>query len=117
MAVQKITHLSIGERRAKGSEARDRTPPSSHAKWVPAADRPDLVALLEEQNATREPDLVPVRHGRATLQDDRRQLLERFEIVDWARKVVGVGSVGTRAFIVLLLGRDCAAALLLAAAA
>jgi uncharacterized protein (DUF2252 family) len=64
MAVQKITHLSVDERRARGSEARDRTPPSSHAKWVPAADRPDLVGLLEEQNATREPDLVPVRHGR-----------------------------------------------------
>ena len=31
---------------------------------MPAADRPDPVALLEEQNATREPDLVPVRHGR-----------------------------------------------------
>src|SRR4051794_33951800 len=43
---------------------------------------------------------------RATLQDDRRQLLERFEVVDAARKVVGVGSVGTRAFIVLLQGRD-----------
>ena len=43
---------------------------------------------------------------RATLQDDRRHLLERFEIVDAARKVVGVGSVGTRAFIVLLQGRD-----------
>ena len=43
---------------------------------------------------------------RATLQDDRRRLLERFEIVDVARKVVGVGSVGTRAFIVLLQGRD-----------
>jgi uncharacterized protein (DUF2252 family) len=34
------------------------------------------------------------------------RLLERFEIVDMARKVVGVGSVGTRAFIVLLEGRD-----------
>ena len=64
MAGQAVTHLSIGERRAKGGEARDRTSPSSHARWVPAADRPDLVALLEEQNATREPDLVPVRHGR-----------------------------------------------------
>jgi uncharacterized protein (DUF2252 family) len=40
------------------------------------------------------------------LPDDRRHLLERFEIVDAARKVVGVGSVGTRAFIVLLEGRD-----------
>ncbi|MET0692846.1 MAG: DUF2252 domain-containing protein [Propionibacteriaceae bacterium] len=42
----------------------------------------------------------------STLSDDRRQLLERFTIVDVARKVVGVGSVGTRAFIVLLQGRD-----------
>ena len=64
MAVREITHLSIGERRARGSEARDRTPPSGHEKWHPAVDRPDLIALLEEQNATREPDLVPVRHGR-----------------------------------------------------
>jgi uncharacterized protein (DUF2252 family) len=43
---------------------------------------------------------------RATLQPDRRHLLEQFEIVDAARKVVGVGSVGTRSFIVLLQGRD-----------
>ena len=46
------------------------------------------------------------RAYRATLQDDRRRLLERFQVVDVARKVVGVGSVGTRAFIVLLQGRD-----------
>jgi uncharacterized protein (DUF2252 family) len=64
MTVQEITHLSVSERRARGSEARDRTPPSSHAKWKPAADRPDLITLLEEQDASREPDLVPVRHGR-----------------------------------------------------
>ena len=44
------------------------------------------------------------RAYRATLQEDRRHLLERFEIVDMARKVVGVGSVGTRAFIVLAPG-------------
>ena len=46
------------------------------------------------------------RGYRATLRDDQRQLLERFQFVDMARKVVGVGSVGTRAFIVLLQGRD-----------
>ena len=46
------------------------------------------------------------RSYRATLQDDRRHLLERFEVIDFARKVVGVGSVGTRAFVVLLQGRD-----------
>src|ERR1051326_8308249 len=47
-----------------GLEARDRAPVSSHTKWRPATDRADPVALLEEQDASREPDLVPVRHGR-----------------------------------------------------
>jgi uncharacterized protein (DUF2252 family) len=39
-------------------------PPSSHANWSAAADRPDPVGLLVEQDVTREQDLVPVRHGR-----------------------------------------------------
>ena len=47
-----------------------------------------------------------IRSYRRTLTADRRQLLERFRYVHAARKVVGVGSVGTRAWIVLLLGRD-----------
>jgi uncharacterized protein (DUF2252 family) len=64
MAVQVISHPSIDERRAAGKQTRERTPPSSHAGWRPAADRPDPVALLEAQDLTREPDLVPVRHGR-----------------------------------------------------
>jgi uncharacterized protein (DUF2252 family) len=64
MAVQEIAHPSIDERRAAGRQTRERTPASSHAGWRPAADRPDPVALLEAQNLTREPDLVPVRHGR-----------------------------------------------------
>src|SRR5215475_10770576 len=64
MAVQKIAHPSIDERKVSGEEARARTPLSSHSKWRPATDRPDPVALLEAQNLTREPDLVPVRHGR-----------------------------------------------------
>ena len=64
MAAKKITHLSADERKAQGEDARGRTPPSSHRGWRPAEDRPDPVALLEEQNTTREPDLVPVRHGR-----------------------------------------------------
>ena len=46
------------------------------------------------------------REYRASLREDHRHLLERFELVDVARKVVGVGSVGTRAFVVLLQGRD-----------
>ncbi len=47
-----------------------------------------------------------LRGYRRTLQTDRRILLEEFRMVDIARKVVGVGSVGTRAWIVLMMGRD-----------
>ena len=47
-----------------------------------------------------------LRGYRNTLEFDRRALLEQFELTDFARKVVGVGSVGTRAWIALLLGRD-----------
>ena len=43
---------------------------------------------------------------RRTLQPDRRVLLEQYEFADIARKVVGVGSVGTRCWIILMLGRD-----------
>jgi uncharacterized protein (DUF2252 family) len=59
-----IKHLSVEERRASGKAAREKAPVSAHTGWVPAPDRPDPVGLLEDQNATREPDLVPVRHGR-----------------------------------------------------
>jgi len=64
VAVKRVAHPSVEERLAQGKKARDLTPPSSHTGWAPATDRPDPVALLEEQNVTREPDLVPVRHGR-----------------------------------------------------
>jgi uncharacterized protein (DUF2252 family) len=47
-----------------------------------------------------------LRGYRRTLQSDRRELLEEFRFADMARKVVGVGSVGTRAWIVLMLGLD-----------
>jgi hypothetical protein len=71
---------------------------------VPARDVSGSYGLSpEELEAALEGRL---RAYRATLQDDRRALLERFKMVDVARKVVGVGSVGTRAFIVLLQGRD-----------
>ena len=43
---------------------------------------------------------------RRTLETDRRFLLDQFRFADMARKVVGVGSVGTRCWIVLMLGRD-----------
>ena len=46
------------------------------------------------------------RSFRTSLEHDRRVLLEQFELADFARKVVGVGSVGTRAWIALFFGRD-----------
>ena len=59
-----VLHPSVDERGARGRAAREQVPRSTHTGWGPAPDRPDPVALLEEQNTTREPDLVPVRHGR-----------------------------------------------------
>ena len=47
-----------------------------------------------------------LRSYRSTLARERQGLLEEFRLVDFARKVVGVGSVGTRAWIALMLGRD-----------
>jgi uncharacterized protein (DUF2252 family) len=64
MVATAIEHPSIEERKARGKGARDTAATKSHTGWAPAADRPDPVALLEEQNTTREQDLVPVRHGR-----------------------------------------------------
>jgi uncharacterized protein (DUF2252 family) len=47
-----------------------------------------------------------LRSYRSTLEHDRRVLAEEFRLADFARKVVGVGSVGTRCWIALMLGRD-----------
>ena len=59
--------ISVEDRQAIGERARENTPISAQADWEPAAGRPDPVELLIEQNATREADLVPVRHGRMTV--------------------------------------------------
>jgi uncharacterized protein (DUF2252 family) len=57
-------HLSVAERVERGRAARRDAPRSSHARWEPAADRPDPVGLLEAQAAQRVPELVPIRYGR-----------------------------------------------------
>ena len=61
---EKVEHPTREERAARGVLARERALPASHAGWTPGPDRPDPVGLIEEQNARRDPDLVPVRHGR-----------------------------------------------------
>jgi len=74
------------------------------------SDPPIVVAtrdlLAPEQHAVLDETIhAMLDRYQASLSNDRRRLLERFRYVDSARKVVGIGSVGTRAWIVLLIGR------------
>src|SRR4051794_25595752 len=59
-----IATASPADRAASGKAARKVVPRSAHAEWAASAARPDPVALLEEQAATRVPELVPIRYGR-----------------------------------------------------
>jgi uncharacterized protein (DUF2252 family) len=59
-----LAHLTPAERAVRGKAARAEVPLESHAAFDPGPDRPDPIALLEEQAATRVPELVPVRYGR-----------------------------------------------------
>jgi uncharacterized protein (DUF2252 family) len=75
------------------------------------AEAPLVVPLRDLLPETEGKDLAQafralIRQYRGSLQSDHRTLLERYHYVDMARKVVGVGSVGTRCWIVLLIGRD-----------
>ena len=91
-AFDKLTHVVDGEPRIAGD------PPLI----VPVED-----AVPEQERAQVEAFMRDaIRSYRRTLSRDRRSLLERFRYVHAARKVVGVGSVGTRAWVVLMLGRD-----------
>jgi len=106
--------------RANVAKARTRDSMQAFAKLTHEVDGqrriisdPPLIVPLEElipaEAARRDFDAELrglIRSYRRTLETDRRELLEEFEFVHAARKVVGVGSVGTRAWILLLLGRD-----------
>jgi hypothetical protein len=73
---------------------------------------PPLIVPIEALAGADDPQKLAgavdavVHYYRRTLPRDRRQLLERYRYIHAARKVVGVGSVGTRAWIMLMLGRD-----------
>ena len=69
-------------------------------------DDPPLLVRIPEGDEVRAQINAILESYKRTLQEDRRHLLERYRFVDAARKVVGVGSVGTRAFVVLVEGRD-----------
>jgi uncharacterized protein (DUF2252 family) len=92
-AVAKLTHLVDGRPRIIAD------PPL----LVPIAD----LLPKDTDQAAFEAQFQDLLAGyRQTLETDRRFLLEQYEYADMARKVVGVGSVGTRCWIVLMLGRD-----------
>lgn len=76
---------------------------------APAMLSPDEAVLFEAGL-----DSLVVAY-QATLQDDRQHLLRGYRLVDVARKVVGVGSVGTRAWVLLMQGQDADDCLLLQA--
>ena len=73
---------------------------------------PPLIERVEDIASVIDPEVVVaglrdlLRLYRQSLQTDRRILLEEYRLIDIARKVVGVGSVGTRAWIALMIGRD-----------
>ena len=108
------TTTSMMRKRAEASMAKARTKDSLQAfsKLTTVVDgRPRIVddpPLLVRIDAADLPVEIETLLGqyRRTLQDDRRHLLEQYEFVDLARKVVGVGSVGTACFIALMAGRD-----------
>ena len=79
---------------------------------VRIVDQSPLIVPIEKLAGVASPDELfdglreLLRMYRRSLELDRRALLEEFQLRDVARKVVGVGSVGTRAWIALLMGRD-----------
>ncbi len=83
-----------------------------HRETVRFASRPPLIApieeLLDSEQRERYIEIVQsfLRQYRDSLSPVRRTLIESYRYVHMARKVVGVGSVGTRAWVVLLTGRD-----------
>ncbi|MCE0764411.1 DUF2252 domain-containing protein [Pseudonocardia kujensis] len=87
VAVKKVAHPSVDERTAIGRRARERTPLACHAGWEPAVDRADPVDLIEEQDRTRQPDLVPVRHG--------RMMVSPFTFYRGAAKIMAADLAGT----------------------
>ena len=57
-------YSTLAERAERGKAARANVPRSLHGEWAPPSDRTDPLAILEEQETTRVPELLPIRHGR-----------------------------------------------------
>ena len=106
---RKIMEKNLAKTRAKDSlRAFDKLATMVDGEPRIAGDAPLIVPIedLADGRDIEEFARGVIRGYRRTLQGDRKQLLERFRYVHAARKVVGVGSVGTRAWIILMVGRD-----------
>jgi Uncharacterized protein conserved in bacteria (DUF2252) len=55
---------AVETRMAEGRAQRESVPLKAHREWAASDERPDPIGILEEQNTTRVPELVPIRHGR-----------------------------------------------------
>jgi uncharacterized protein (DUF2252 family) len=110
--IVKRSETALAKARTKDSMAAFAKLTESVDGHVRIVDQSPLIVPIEqlapgqERDEMFEPLHQLLRGYRQTLEFDRRVLLEGFELTDFARKVVGVGSVGTRAWIALLLGRD-----------
>jgi uncharacterized protein (DUF2252 family) len=99
----------IGKARAKDGRAALATLTHEVDGEPRIVSEPPLIVPLDElTDASAAESLVRegFRSYRRSLEPDRRVLLQQFRLAGAARKVVGVGSVGTRSFVLLLLGRD-----------
>ena len=108
---EELTHA---DRVALGKDARTLAPLESHAEFMPDKSRDPVGLLLEQAVEEIFPEIQAEKiyklirevlgKYQRTLASDRKHLVEYFTLVQLARKVVGVGSAGTRAWIALMAG-------------
>ncbi len=108
---EELTHA---DRVARGKDARVLAPLESHEEFTPDKSRDPVGLLLEQAVEEIFPEIQAEKiyklirevlgKYQRTLASDRKHLVEYFTLVQLARKVVGVGSAGTRAWIALMAG-------------
>jgi uncharacterized protein (DUF2252 family) len=116
---KQLTRAELKKKRQAVARARARDSEHAYERMTRRSDglrrivsHPPLIVPLDELLAPKErrrfEDVIRgmYRQYRASLPNHRRALLEQFRLIDFARKVVGVGSVGTRCWTALLLGVD-----------
>ena len=111
-ALEKLQKSALNATSKDRLKAKDKLTREVDGELVFRSDPPLLVPIEEVFSRPEEAAIIEgnldkaIRSYGRTLSSDRRQLLGTFRYIDTARKVVGVGSVGTRCWVVLLVGRD-----------